>query len=111
MLLQTFSIPTGDPDPDSETYERAEPAQQPPPQQEPTPRQKAARALWAFAKGFGLSQDDLNTEYQVWASNEDVDAARTLNEADAKTLDAFHEHLRIMGDPERISETREKAES
>lgn len=73
VLLQALSIPTGDGDPDADSYERSE-------YQEPIkpswdPLKDAKNKAWQAAQAAGLDVDAMLAELRVWTGNPKLEAA------------------------------------
>lgn len=76
MLIQSLAIPTGDKDPDSETYKRAQ-----------DPLTQAKNTVMAAASRKGWDMDQLSQDFAEWSHGGDI---RT---ADVDTLTAYASYL------------------
>lgn len=93
FLLQALTVPTGDPDPDSEAHERASAAAPP-----KTPTLLARERLWAWCSKHGKSAREAEARFGK-------EHGYSIKDADPATIDAFGQML----DGERQLEAEREA--
>jgi hypothetical protein len=75
-LLQALCVPTGDPEPDADSYERS--GYQEPVKPAWDPLKDAKNKAWQAAQAAGLDVDAMLAELRVWTGNPKLEAAEML---------------------------------
>lgn len=109
-LLQALCVPTGDPEPDADSYERSE-------YQEPVkpawdPLKDAKNKAWQAAQAAGLDVDAMLAELRVWTGNPRLETAEMV---EVEMWAGFTAHLQSIDPtvekPDKFDEAPEGAQT